>query len=151
MQGHWKTLTNYLNKHTLKYPRPQAFRERRHSYCGSIPIHIYIYICWAVCRTRNSRAMELSPHCIVPRVSSCVFNSDLHWEKSMGESRLFPINLSPILKHTGVKSSLILRLYPRTQTNCNVKRDGVWQIWQPDGICQTASSRRQTPSARRRI
>ncbi len=34
--------------------------------------------CWAVCRTRNSRGMQLSPHCIVPRVSSCVFYLNLH-------------------------------------------------------------------------
>ncbi len=38
------------------------------------------------------------------------------------------------LKHTGVKPSLVPTLYPRTQTNCNVKRDGVWQ---PDAVCQT--------------
>ncbi len=78
--------------------------------------------------------MQLSPHCIVPRVSSCVIYWNLHWEKSMGESQFFPINFSPILKHTGVP-----RLYPRTQTNCNVKRDGVWQVWQPDAVCQMPS------------
>ncbi len=55
----------------------------------------------------------------------------------MEECRRFPNDFSPILKHTGVKPSLVPRLYPRTQTNCNVKRDGVWQVWQPDGICQT--------------
>ncbi len=51
----------------------------------------------------------------------------------MSESRLFPINSSPILKHTGVKPSFIPRLYPRTQTNFNVKRDAIWQVWQTDG------------------
>ncbi len=58
----------------------------------------------------------------------------------MGESGLFHINISPILKHTVVKPSLVPRIYPRTQTNCNVKRDAVCrQVWQPDDICQTAS------------
>ncbi len=49
----------------------------------------------------------------------------------MGESRLFPINFSPILKRTGVKPSLV---HPRTQTNCNVKRDGVCQTPRLPGI-----------------
>ncbi len=97
--------------------------------------------------------MQLSPHCIVPRVSSCVFYSNLHWEKSTGESRLFPINFSPILKHTGVnyKPSLVPRLYPHTQTNCNVKRDAVWQtaVWQtPSG---RRLSGRRTTSGRHRL
>ncbi len=93
--------------------------------------------------------MQLSPQCIVPRVSSCVFYSNLHWEKSMGESRLF--SFSPILRHTGVKPSLVPRLYPHTQTNYNVKRDGIWQT----AVLQTASGRSgsqwQTASGRSRV
>ncbi len=88
--------------------------------------------------------MQLSPHCIVPRVSSCVFYSNLHWEKSRGESRLFPINFSPILKHTGVKPSLVSRLYPHTQTASGRQRlqDGIWltgsaRCHLPDTVCQT--------------
>ncbi len=51
----------------------------------------------------------------------------------MGESQFFPHQLFPHLKTHRVKPSLVPRLYPHTQTNCNVKRDGVWQVWQPDG------------------
>ncbi len=97
--------------------------------------------------------------------------TNLHLEKSMGESRLFPINFSPILKHSGVKPSLVPRLYPCTQTNCNVKRDAVWHkasgrsgrrpsgrrlldaasarrsAWQTgfDDVCQTGCAVWQTP------
>ncbi len=92
--------------------------------------------------------MQLSPHCIVPSVSSCVFYLNLHWEKLMGESRLFPINFSPILKHKGVKPSLVPRLYPRTQTNCNVKRDAVWQVWQ---TVSARPARYRLPDGRRRL
>ncbi len=62
----------------------------------------------------------------------------------MGGKSTFPINFSSILKHTGVKPSLVPRLYPRTQTNRNVKRDGVWQ---------TGSARRRLPAGlgRRRL
>ncbi len=93
----------------------------------------------------------------------------------MGKSRLSPIDFSPILKHTGIKLSLVPRLYPRTQTNYNVKRDGVCQtasarparrrqpgvvcqgrlpegVWQ--AVCQATSARCricQLPSARQRL
>ncbi len=75
-----------------------------------------------------------------------VFYTNLHWEKSMGGSRLFP--------HLKTYRSLVPRLYPRTQTNCNVKRDGVWQVWPSaryrlaDGVWQTESSRRRLPDGR---
>ncbi len=63
-----------------------------------------------------------------------------------GGSRLFPINFSPILKHTGVKPSLVPRLYHCTQTNCNVKCDAVWQTVSGRSGSQMRSARRQMPS-----
>ncbi len=102
----------------------------------------------------------------------------------MGESRLFPINISPNSTHaqkraniqqcwrspnppttTGVKPSLVPRLYPSTQTNCNVKRDAAFQtadrVWQTrhleDGrlaegrLADVVSARCRMPDGRRRL